>query len=241
MCTNYTPSRHDLEVRRQLGLTPGPGIRADGPAAEAYPGSLAPLVLRQADGRVDEVEARFGLVPAWCKDIRRVGATYNARGETASERPSFRGAWRQRRFGLALADDFFENRFETGAAVRWRIRRADDQPMGIACLWDTWVEPGTGECLTSFAMLTVNADAHPLLRLFHRADEEKRMPVILAPGQFDAWLRATPQTAGSLLQACPADWLQTEAAPRTRRTRPVPMRGSAQPAVSAQGQPGLFD
>ena len=33
--------------------------------------------------------------------------------------------------------------------------------------------------LASFTMLTINADAHPLMRRFHRPDDEKRMLVLL--------------------------------------------------------------
>jgi putative SOS response-associated peptidase YedK len=38
------------------------------------------------------------------------------------------------------------------------------------------------------SMLTVNADDHPLMRHFHRPEDEKRMVVILEEADFDAWL-----------------------------------------------------
>jgi putative SOS response-associated peptidase YedK len=37
-------------------------------------------------------------------------------------------------------------------------------PFGIASIWDTWTDPASGELVTSFSMLTVNADEHPLMR-----------------------------------------------------------------------------
>lgn len=48
----------------------------------------------------------------------------------------------------------------------------------------------SGELVTSFTMLTVNADQHPVMKLFHRPGDEKRTPVVLAPNQFDEWMSA---------------------------------------------------
>ena len=42
--------------------------------------------------------------------------------------------------------------------------------------------------MATFAMLTVNADEHPLMRRFHRPDDEKRMVVILHPDDYTDWL-----------------------------------------------------
>lgn len=50
-----------------------------------------------------------------------------------------------------------------------------------------------GDELFSFAMLTVNADDHPSYRRFHRPGEEKRMPILLAPQDCDAWLTCPVQ------------------------------------------------
>jgi putative SOS response-associated peptidase YedK len=48
-------------------------------------------------------------------------------------------------------------------------------------------------------MLTINADDHPLMRNFHRPEDEKRMVVILAPDCFDAWLSAKPEQSTRFL------------------------------------------
>jgi putative SOS response-associated peptidase YedK len=37
-------------------------------------------------------------------------------------------------------------------------------------------------------MLTVNAAEHPLMRKFHRPEDEKRMVVALEEADFEAWL-----------------------------------------------------
>jgi putative SOS response-associated peptidase YedK len=52
--------------------------------------------------------AQFGLVPHWAADIKKFGLrTYNARYETVAEKPSYRAAWKERRFGLALMQSFY--------------------------------------------------------------------------------------------------------------------------------------
>jgi putative SOS response-associated peptidase YedK len=53
----------------------------------------------------------------------------------------------------------------------------EGQPLGIAGLWSSWKSP-KAEWIHSYTMLTINADDHPLMRLFHKPADEKRMVVI---------------------------------------------------------------
>ena len=48
-------------------------------------------------------------------------------------------------------------------------------------------------------MLTANADSHPVMKQFHKAEDEKRTPVVLAPSQFDQWLSADQAMATSMM------------------------------------------
>jgi hypothetical protein len=48
-------------------------------------------------------------------------------------------------------------------------------------------------------MLTISADAHPVMRRFHKPEDEKRTVVPLKPELFQDWLNATPETAKALL------------------------------------------
>ena len=85
--------------------------------------------------------AQFGLVPHWAADKIKFGLhTYNARSETVHEKPSFRNAWKERRFGLVLVNSFYEPNWETGKAIRWRIKRADNQPVAIASIWERIID-----------------------------------------------------------------------------------------------------
>jgi putative SOS response-associated peptidase YedK len=98
-----------------------------------------------------------------------------------------------------LVDNFFEPSYESGKAVRWKIALASGDPFGIACLWDRWTDPASGERVVSFSMLTVNADAHPVMQQFHKPGDEKRTPVVIAPALHDAWLSADVSQAAELM------------------------------------------
>ena len=180
---------------------------------EAYPGYLAPIVRHNAQGELECVLARFGLIPHWAKDETFGRRTYNARSETVAEKPSYRTPWRKGQVCLALADAIFEPCYESGRAVRWRILRKDQQPMAIASLWDSWTHPGTGEIVTSFTMLTVNADRHPMMQRFHKPEDEKRSVVIVDPPK--QWLLSSKDTRVRLMIA-PEVAIEAHADPRTR-------------------------
>ena len=195
MCTNFTPTTRAQWVKKNLGV-----VLPSGFPEEAYPGYLAPVVVKSRQSkRVACGLARFGLIPGWAKDDKISRHTYNARSETAAEKPSYRTAWRQRQFGLLLVDNFYEPSYESGKAVRWKIELASGDPFGIACLWDRWTDPASGERVVSFSMLTVNADDHPVMKQFHKHGDEKRTPVIIAPELQDAWLSADTTQASELM------------------------------------------
>lgn len=227
MCVNYTPPTLERLRASPFGVTQWP--EPDW-SAEIFPGYDAPLIVRVgAAGRHDlaprGVLARFGLVPRWSEDAAHARAlsrhTTNARSETVAVKPSFRHPWRERRWALAPMEHFFEPCWETGQAVRWRIARADGQPFAAAGLWEHWTDPAGGEVLTSFTLLTVNADAHPLMARMHRPGEEKRMPVLLAPAQFETWLHANDEAAHALLHGARLEPLVGAPAPRAPAAHPT--------------------
>lgn len=130
---------------------------------------------------------------------------------TVPSKPSFRDAWKQSPHCIIPADAIFEPDWRSGRAVPTRIARADGKPMGIAGLWSAWQSP-QGERVHSFTMLTLNAAQHPLMRLFHKPADEKRMVVILHANQYDDWLNARPEHSKPFLQAYPAEDLVASAA-----------------------------
>ena len=211
MCTNFTPTRNAEWAKAKLGVEWPQGEYPP----EVYPGYAAPIVLKSHQtGRVASGLARFGLIPSWAKDDKISRHTYNARSETVEGKPSYRSAWRQRRYAIALLDNFYEPNYISGKAERWKIELASQEPFGIASLWDTWTDPSSGEVVTSFTMLTVNADEHPVMKQFHKPGDEKRTPVVLAPSKFDEWLSADQIKAAAMMNWDLMPELSSHAAPK---------------------------
>ena len=201
-------------LRQYFGVdAPSGAVKSD-----VWPGYSSVFIRRHPHADVGDeavpnreaVVGRFGLIPHWSKDDKISRHTYNARSETVMEKPSFRDAWRKSRHCIIPAAGIYEPDWRSGKAVATRIEAHDGEPLGIAGLWSAWRSP-TGEVVSSFTMLTINADSHPLVRNFHRPEDEKRMVVILAPDCFDAWLSAKPEQSARFLIPYPADQLRVAA------------------------------
>ena len=169
MCSNYQPIKkhHANWVKKHFDCE----LPKDEWRIETYPTYPAPFVYLD-NGKPKCNLAQFGLVPHWATDKKKFGLrTYNARSETAHEKPSYRSAWRERRFGLAIMESFYEPSWETGKAVRWRIKRNDGEPIAVASIWERFIDKETGEILFSFSMLTINADGHEVMKHFHKPQD----------------------------------------------------------------------
>lgn len=212
MCSNYEPikpHRRDW-VNTNFGceLPPVPWRE------EAYPLYPGPFVYME-DGKTKCDLSIFGLTPFWADKKKRFGtSTYNARSETVATKPSFKNAWKESRFGLVLCESFYEPNWETGKAIRYRIKRADGQPLAIASIWEKYTNFETGEIVFSFAMLTVNADLDPVMKHFHKPQDEKRSVVVLTEDEYMPWLNSKAVTAVSFLDLAPKDFLISEPAPK---------------------------
>lgn len=166
-----------------------------GAQADVWPGYVGLFIRRPKEAVEGEgvtmwreaMVGSFGLIPHWAKDTAVAKRTYNARSETVATKPSYRDAWRLGRRCIIPAEAFYEPDWRSGRAVPARISRRDGQPMGIAGIWTGWRAPD-GAIVRSMSMLTVNADDHPLMRNFHRPEDEKRMVVILDEADYDEWL-----------------------------------------------------
>ncbi len=157
------------------------------PRYNIAPTQDVPLVRVAADRRREMIMAHWGLIPAWSKDRSAAARMINARAETVAEKPSFRSAFRKRRC-LIPADGFYEWRQEGDIKQPYRIAFVDDAPFAFAGLWEHWPgsskEPDDGSDnapVDSCTILTTEANAQ--LAAIHT-----RMPVILDPADYAAWL-----------------------------------------------------
>lgn len=160
------------------------------PRWNAAPTSQLPVVVSR-DGRRILTTMRWGLVPPWAKSIAIGRSTFNARAEDVRTRPAFRGAWTNGRRCLVIADAYYE--WRAADKQPFAVALANRGPMTFAGLWDSWRDPETegGKPLKSFAILTTTAN-EKLAPLHHR------MPVLLAPNHWPAWLGEAAATEGEL-------------------------------------------
>ena len=195
MCVQYLPTSNKVWIKNKFNLD-----LPVSPIVDVFPTQSSPIILRSHTSHRTAIGiARFGLLPKWAKDASFGKMTYNARIETVSTKPSYSKAWKNRQFGLVLADAFYEPNYQSGKSVRQAIRSKNSEPLAIACIWDTWTDNQTGELTTSFSMLTINADEHPFMKQFHKPEEEKRTIVPLRPEFQDQWLSAKNDEAYALL------------------------------------------
>ena len=211
MCSHYQGIKERERYIRYFGVEP-PG---DLGKVDLWPGYVGAFIRRHphvdvGDEAVPQREALtglFGLVPHWSQDTKIAKHTFNARSETVATKPSFREAWKRSQHCIIPAEAFFEPDWRSGKAVPTRIARADGEPLGIAGLWSTWKSP-KGEVIHSYTMLTINADEHPLMKLFHKPTDEKRMVVILQPERYQDWLEVSAEHSKEFMRAYPAESLQ---------------------------------
>ena len=190
MCSNY-----DAVTEEQRTLTFfGVGYRSEREAKEAarkqvWPTQLAPFIRLHQDGSGNKVieHGSFGLLPSFAKELAYGRRTYNARSETVHKLPSFRESWANGWRCIVPVETVYEPNYASGKAVRWGINRQDGKPFAIAGIYREWASPD-GRKLWSFAMLTINADGHPVYERMHKPGEEKRMVVILNDDEHDRWL-----------------------------------------------------
>ena len=166
---------------------------------------------------------QFGLVPAWVKSASdaklRSTKLVNARNETITTSNNFRDAWLAGQRCIVPMMAFFEDDFRSGKAVPTRISRIDGKPMGAAGVWCRWVGAGDEEII-SFSLLTVNANSHALMHRYQNPGSEKRMPVILSEGAYDAYLSARPEKAKEFMRPFATERLHAN--PVERKADKVP-------------------
>jgi putative SOS response-associated peptidase YedK len=121
----------------------------------------------------------WGLVLPWSAGPQDGPLLFNARSETAAQRPSFRQAFARRRC-LIPADGFYEWRQAGRQRLPHYFTGADGRLLALAGLWERWRGTG-GQELESCTILTMAAGAVV-------APVHHRMPVILPKQALASWL-----------------------------------------------------
>jgi putative SOS response-associated peptidase YedK len=174
-----------------------------------YPGRERLIVRLGEHGGRELAEAHWGLVPFWAKDIKAGRHTFNARVESIiDKKPMFRPAFASKRC-LLIGTTYLEWRTEDGKKVPYEFSIDGGGPYAYAGLWESWgpVE----EPYLSCSMITT--EPSELASQFHN-----RMPAILEPGDYGAWLdpRAAPAELLPLLVPFDAERMSVARSSYTR-------------------------
>lgn len=213
MCNRYvSPTEAEIERAWHVGRRQ-PGRWWDEVVVPRRRG----VFIRQGDGSQQLVSGQWGLIPSFAKTSQLKYSTNNARSEELADKPSYRQPWARGQRCIIPAQSFDEPCWETGRNVWWRFRRADGQPWGLAGLWNTWTDSGSGEILESYTMLTINADDHPLMRRMHKpkpdrpaGEQDKRSVIAIQPADVQTWLAGTLEDARELLCPPPMEVIRAE-------------------------------
>lgn len=209
------PGERQMRARRVSGFLRArqaelPVVPAQEAASDATSG-IADAGRKTAQIEREWVSAQWGLVPRWVKSEKdaklRAPKLLVALNETVSTTQAFRDAWLAGQRCVIPMQAFYVEDLRGGKPVPTRIARVDGQPMGVAGVWECWKDPQSGVELLSYAILTINANNHALMRRYGHPGSDKRMPVILGEGTYDAWLSARQDKAREFMRAYPANWL----------------------------------
>jgi putative SOS response-associated peptidase YedK len=198
MCGRFVITSAPEALRKLLGYKEQPNFP---PRYNIAPTQPIPVV-RLDQGERHFTLMRWGLIPSWVKDPKQFALLINARLEGIAEKPSFRAAMKRRRC-LIPADGFYEWQKRGKTKQPYFIRARNRAPFAFAGLWETWADRDGGEIETA---AIVTCAANKTLAPVH-----ERMPVIVPPEHYDAWLdsdKNEAKQAAALIGPAPEDFLE---------------------------------
>jgi putative SOS response-associated peptidase YedK len=162
------------------------------PRYNIAPSQDVPVIIHSSPNHV--MLMRWGLIPHWAKDESIGSKMINARAETITEKPAYRGLLRAQRC-IVPASGFYAWQDTGGHGKQPYYIHADaGEYLPFAGLYDIWNSPD-GREIYSCTIITTQPTAN--LHAIHN-----RMPVILEPAAEEVWLNpdvTNPQELTSLL------------------------------------------
>ncbi|MBL0375416.1 SOS response-associated peptidase [Rhizobium sp. KVB221] len=177
MCGRFTQFLPWSELVKLYRLTDPYIGRNTPPRYNIAPTQTVPFVRLDKEGNQVVDDGRWGLVPFYVKDKVPPYATFNARIETVNISGTFKHSFAGKRC-LIPADGFYEwTEAEDKAKDPWFIHLPETKPFSFAGLW------AYNDALDITSCTIITAQAIEPMTMLHG-----RMPVILNPEVYDAWL-----------------------------------------------------
>jgi len=146
------------------------------------------------------VAMRWGMVPHFARSLAdfKGFSTFNARAESLATSATWRGPFKSARC-LVPADGYYEwKKLDAKTKQPYAFALKSREPFAFAGLWDAWNDPVGGDWLLSFAIVTT--EPNELTATIHN-----RMPVLIAPKDYQRWLDPTSAPPLDLLRPYPAN------------------------------------
>jgi putative SOS response-associated peptidase YedK len=186
MCERFYFTAKPAEIKKAFKVDQVPELV---PRYNIAPTQSSPIVI--AVGKARELHtARWGLVPSWSRDLSLGSQMADAPAETVEDKPAFRAPFQTQRC-LVPASGYYEWRTEGAKKQPYKIALRNRALLAFAGLWEKWA-PEIGQPVETFAIITTQAN-----KLVSEVSE--RMPVIIAPADYQRWLTAPVTMAKKLL------------------------------------------
>lgn len=223
MCSRYAfvpEARAWADFRAVLGAIAEELLGLD-PRPRLAPTDTVPILVQQPGGPPQVVHARWGFIPQWWSKPELPRLAFNARSEEAATKPMWRDALRRTRC-LIPATSWTEWQHAHGVKIPHSLQRHDGLGFMFAGLWSVWrqkkrvrsflpdpdppvetLEKGPDPFFPTCVILTTAAA--PAIAAVH-----DRMPIVLAPEAWSAWLDPSatePAAALALLERHAVDAL----------------------------------
>jgi putative SOS response-associated peptidase YedK len=142
------------------------------------PGQLNPTITKHSPKQIQNMF--WGLIPFWAKDDSFRFQTINARSEGIENKPVYKKPFRTQRC-LIPSTGFFEWDKSQTPSQPYFFKVLDNSIFAFAGLYDIWKDPKTGKEITSYTIITTQANE--LVSKVH-----PRMPVILKKEEEYEWI-----------------------------------------------------
>ncbi|ADG24308.1 SOS response-associated peptidase [Legionella pneumophila] len=151
------------------------------PRFNISPGADVVCLVEAVGHEIQCVLLRWGLIPSWTTDRKKLGNLINARAETVFEKPTFRQAIKSKRCLIPMSG-FYEWHQEDGVKQPYFFQKKNHDLLAVAAIRDTWQQ--NEEVIHSCCLITTDANAW--MQPVHN-----RMPVILGEEAQAIWLNNT--------------------------------------------------
>ena len=194
MCGRYAVAKESNELLTIFDVDRA-GDDLPGANFNIAPTTTVPIVVETTDDDgtlVTRLEAaRWGLVPSWAKDPSAGSRMFNARIESAADKPSFRQAVRKRR-AIVPATGYYEWRTSAAGKQPYFIQPEDGALFSVAALYEWWRNPAAADDDPARWLLSTSIMTRPSAGAL--ADIHDRMPVMLSEDVARTWI--DPSTSG---------------------------------------------